>query len=77
MATFIGNLNIENANNNYSISNEINFDFTNKNDKFLMYRQFVGWYTKGYSVAPLSEYSNNDVCHELPRLDDIYDKKKQ
>lgn len=58
VATFIGTLNIENASNNYSISNEINFDFTNKNDKFLMYRQFVAWYTKGCSVAPLSEYSN-------------------
>ena len=60
-----GSLKLENANNNYSISNEIKFDLTNENDRFLMYRQFVAWYTKGCRVAALTDYANNKVFTKL------------
>ena len=76
VSTFIGSLKIENPNNNYNISNEIKFDSTNESDKFLMYRQFVAWNTEVCSIAPLTEYSNNDAYRELPRLNNSYDKTK-
>ena len=75
-ATFVGSIKLENANNKYSISNETKFSLTNENDKYLMNRQFVAWYCKGFSVAPLTEYANSKVYQELPRLDKIYDKKE-
>ena len=65
-AAKIGSLKLENANNNYSILSEIEFDLSNKNV----------WYTKGCSVATLTEYANNDVYRELPRLRNVYDLKK-
>ena len=75
-ATFVGSIKLENADNNNSNSNEIKFDLTNENDNYLLYRQFVVWYCKGFSVASLTEYTNNEVYPELPRLDNIYDKKE-
>ena len=75
-ATFVGSIKLENANNKYSISNETQFSLTNENDKYLMNRQFVAWYCKGFSVAPLTEYANSKVYQELPRLDKIYGKKE-
>ena len=74
--TKIGSLKLENTNNNYSISNEIKFHLTNENDKFLMHRQFVAWYNKGCSIVPLTDYANNEVFRELPRLENIYDLTK-
>ena len=67
----------KNANDNESISNKINFYLKNENDKLLMYRQFVAWYTKGSGVAPLTEYANNEVYQELQQLKNIYDKTKK
>lgn len=58
----------KNANNNYSVSNEIKFDLGNENDRFLLYRQFAAWYTSGCSVAPITDYANNDVYRKLSRL---------
>ena len=72
----MGSLKLENANNNYSISNEVKFNLTNKSDKFLMYRHFVEWCNKGYSIVPLTDYANNEVVRELPRLENIYDLTK-
>ena len=68
-ATVVASIKLENANNNYSIPNKIKFAFTNENDKYLLY--------EGCSVAPLTEYVNNEIYHELPRLDKIYDKKRK
>ena len=76
-ATFVASIKLENANNNYSIPNKIKFAFANENDKYLLYRQFFSWYCDGCSVALLTEYVNNEIYHELPRLDKIYDKKRK
>ena len=71
-STKINSIKLENANNNYSVSNEIKFDLKNDNDRFLLYCQFVAWYCSGCSVASLTDYANNEVYRELPRLNTIY-----
>ena len=40
-STKIDSTKLENADNSYSISNEIKFDLNNDNDKFLLYCQFA------------------------------------
>ena len=71
-STKIDSIKLENANNNYSVSNEIKFDLNNKNDKFLLYWKFSVWYCSGCSIAPLTDYANNEVYRELPSLNKIH-----
>ena len=37
-----------------------------------MYCQFSVWYCPRCSVAPLTDYANNKIYRELPRLNKIY-----
>ena len=57
-STKVDSVKSENANNSYSVSNEIKFDFNNSNDKFLLYCQFVAWYCSSCSML-MSKYIEN------------------
>ena len=38
----------------------------------MLYSQFVAWYYKGSSIAPLSDYAHNPVYQELLKLHDYF-----
>ena len=59
---------LENASNAYNTFNSVKFNTSDPHDKFLLHSQFVAWYCKGFSIAPLSDYVNNPVFKELPTL---------
>ena len=65
---------LENASNTYSSFNEIKFDADDKDNEFLLYNPFVVWNCDGCSITPLSDYANNKVYQELPRLKNLFDK---
>ena len=44
---------LENASNMYSTFNSVKFDNQDSHNQFLIYSQFVAWYCKGSSIAPL------------------------
>ena len=71
-STKIDSVKLENANNNYSLSNEIKFDLNNENYKFLLYFQFPACYCSGCSVALITDYANSKLYRELQRLNKIY-----
>ena len=56
---------------NYSLSNEIKYDTNNKIDKYNLYRQFVAWSCDGCSVAPLTDYANDEILRGFPKQDDF------
>ena len=75
-ATHISSIQLENLNNKYG---EINrkYDLTEEHDKYLMYRNFVGWATgQGYTVGPLTQYANNEIYKELIKYENYYSKTK-
>ena len=75
-ATHISSIQLENLNNKYG---EINrkYDLTEEHDKYLMYRNFVGWATgQGCTVGPLTQYANNEIYKELIKCENYYSKTK-
>ena len=75
-ATHITSVQLENLNNRYG---EINrkYDLTDEHDKYLMYKNFVGWATEqGCTVGPLTQYANNEIYKELTKYENYYSKTK-
>ena len=68
----IKTLPLENAANTYSAFNGIKFDLEDKHDKYLLHRQFVAWVCNGCSIAPLTDYSNNEMHRELPKQKEYF-----
>ena len=67
-STKIKSLTLENASNTYSTFSSVKLDTDDLHNKSLLYNQFVAWYCKGSSIAPLSDYANNPVFQELITL---------
>ena len=75
-ATHISSVQLENLNNK---NGEINrkYDLTEEHDKYLMYKNFVGWATgQGCTVSPLTQYANNEIYKELIKYENYYSKTK-
>ena len=73
-ASHITTVQLENLNNKYG---EINrkYDLTEEHDKYLMYRNFVGWATgQGCTVGPPTQYVNNEIYKELIKYEKYYSK---
>ena len=50
---------------------------TDEHDKYLMYKNFVGWATgQGCTVGPLTQYANNEIYKELIKYENYYSKTK-
>lgn len=60
-STKIKSLKLENVSNTYSAFNKVKFDTEDLHEQFLLYNQFIAWNYNGYSVAPLTDYVNNNV----------------
>ena len=71
-ATQTGSIQLENLNNKYGEINK-KYDLTDEHDKYLMYRNFVGWATgQGCTVGPLTQYANNEIYKELIKYKNYY-----
>ena len=57
----------------YSLTNEKKFDIDNLTQKHLLCKQFVTWSCNGSSVAPLTDYVNNEIYQDLIEEDDYFD----
>ena len=69
--TLIKNAELENASNNYSLSNDIDFDFENDFDKQQLYKRLVAYNCKACSSAPLIDFACNKVFQELITEEDF------
>ena len=75
-ATHITSVQLENLNNKYG---EINrkYDLTDEHDKYLMYKNFVGWATgQGCTIDPLTQYAKSEIYKELIKYENYYSKTK-
>ena len=63
-STLTKNVKLGNASNNYSLSNDIYFDFENDFDEKQLHKQFVTYDCKGCSLAPLIDYVYNKIFHQ-------------
>ena len=71
-STKIKSIKLENASNSCSSFTSVKFDTSDTHNKYLLYSQFVAWYYKGSSIAPLSDYVHNPVYQELLKLNDYF-----
>ena len=71
-STKIKSIELENVSNTYSSFNGKKFDISDAHEKYLLYSQFLAWYWKGSSIAPLLDYAHNQVYQELPKLNDYF-----
>ena len=51
--------------NAYSILNELKFDLTDKDLKFVFDKQFVQYNNTDCRVAPVTDYAHNEIFQEL------------
>ena len=65
-------LTLENTSNTYSTSNGVKFDTGDKHEKYLLYHLFGPSVCNGCSIAPLTDYANNDVFKELPSQKEFF-----
>ena len=63
---------LENVSNTYSSFNSVKFDTADAHDKYLLCSQFVVWYCKGSSIAPLWDYVYNRIYQELPTMSEYF-----
>ena len=56
----------------HSSFNSVNLDTSDAHNKFLLYSQFVTWYCKGSSFAPLFDYAHNLTFQELPTMSQYF-----
>ena len=52
--------------------NSIKFDTADAHDKYLLYSQFVTWYCKRSSLAPLSDYAHNPIYQDLSTMSEYF-----
>ena len=52
--------------------NSVKFDLADAHDKYLFYSQFVAWYCKGSSRAPLLDCAHNPACQKLPTMSECF-----
>ena len=71
-STLIKDAELENASNNFSLSNNIDFDFENDFDKQQLYKQFDANNCKGCNSAHVIDYVCNIIFQELTTEDDYF-----
>ena len=71
-STKIKSIKLENASNTYSSFNSIKLNTADAHNKYLLYSQFVVWYCKGSSIAPLSDYAHNSIYQEHPTMSEYF-----
>ena len=52
--------------------NDLEFHFTDKDQKHMIHKQFVQYNYNGRSIAPLTDYAHNEVFQELPTEPDYF-----
>ena len=68
----IKSIKLKNASKTYSSFNSVKFDTSDAHDKYLLYTQFLAWYCKGSSIAPLSDYTHNPIFQEMPIMNQYF-----
>ena len=71
-STKIKSIKLKNASKTYSSFNSVKFDTSDAHDKYLLYTQFLAWYCKGSSIAPLSDYAHNPIFQEMPIMNQYF-----
>lgn len=56
-------LTLENAANIYSVFNGVKFGTSDKQEKHLLYPQFVAYLQDSCSIAPVTDYANNNSIY--------------
>ena len=63
----IGLIKLENGSDTYSEFNTKKFDLNDEYDKYLLYSAFTAPICKGWSIAPLSDYTHNKIYQKMVR----------
>lgn len=61
----------------YRVTKTIKFDILNDAQKHLLSKQFDASHCNGYSVAPISDYINNQIFQELQLEKDYFAEMKE
>ena len=62
----------ENALTAYSLTGQLEYNVSNEDGKHCLYQIFVAYYCEGCSVAPLTQYKNNEIKQELTKEKDYF-----
>ena len=74
-AKFIQALALENASTTYNLTGQLEYNISNQDDTHWLYEMFVAYYSNGRSMAPLTQYKNNEIKQELTKEKDYFSNK--
>ena len=60
-------LTLENASATYSITGQLAYNVSNKDDRHWLYQMFVAYYSEGSSATPLIQCKNNEIKQVLAK----------
>ena len=66
-AKYVQLLALENALTRCSLTGQLEYNVSNKDDKHWLYQMFVPYYCEGCSAAPLTKYNKNEIKQELAK----------
>ena len=56
----------------HSLTGQLEYNVSNEDGKHCLYQIFVAYYCEGCSVAPLTQYKNNEIKQELTKEKDYF-----
>ena len=65
----IKSLRIGNLSSTYALTNEIKYDVNDAEDAYWIYAQFFAFVCNGCTIAPLTDYVNNQTYQDLTKAD--------
>ena len=75
-AKYVQLLALENASRTYSLTGQLEYNVSVKDDKHWLYQMFVPYYCEGCSTASLAQYKNIEIKEE-PTKAKIYEMQQR
>ena len=74
-SSFIKSLEFANISDQHSSTNTLKFDIGNDPQKYLLWKQYLAWNTKGCWTAPVTDFMNNPTVQELKKENEYFSDK--
>ena len=68
----IKSLELANISDQHSSTSTLKFDIGNDLQKYLLWKQYLAWYTNGWSTAPVRDFMNNPIAQELTKENEYF-----
>ena len=73
----IQSIKFENTTSKYSLTGKLEYDYKNHDKITMLYKMFVAYNCNGWSTAPLTQYNNNPIYHDITAEEESRDNKRE